>query len=447
MTQAVERMGIQSKRQVGETITHVTPYPHNHEISIMSLMKSIRIGMSGLDANSRALGVVGDNIANANTAGFKSSRANFADVLAGTQLGSGVQVGSYQQDFSQGDLEMTGNALDLAISGPGFLMVKGEVGGQEGTFYTRAGQFMLNADGYVTSPGGLRLQGYGVDDNGDVNMGALGDLQLGNLRQPAKPTNNVGIDINLSATEEPMAAAFDPANPTETSHHSTSVTIYDSLGRPIDADVYYTMTAPGEWSYNVLVDGESIDGGTPGTATEITSGTLSFDTDGNLTTHTPGATTFNPANATQPQDIIMDFEGSTQVAADSSLRGLSQDGYASGELRDIEINDKGEIIGIFSNGENQTVGRVAMTDFQAPEGLDRLGGNLWGATSASGEALVGAPGTGKMGGLVSGAVEGSNVDMSYEFVKMIAFQRGFQASSKSITTGDQLLNEVINLKR
>lgn len=143
----------------------------------------------------------------------------------------------------------------------------------------------------------------------------------------------------------------------------------------------------------------------------------------------------------------MDFEGSTQVAADSALRGLSQDGYASGELRDIEINDKGEIIGIFSNGENQAVGRVAMTDFQAPEGLDRLGGNLWSATSRSGEPLVGAPGTGRMGGLVSGAIEGSNVDMSYEFVKMIAFQRGFQASSKSITTGDQLLTEVINLKR
>lgn len=413
----------------------------------MSLMKSIRIGMSGLDANSRALGVVGDNIANANTAGFKASRANFADVLAGTQLGSGVQIGSYQQNFAQGDMEMTGNALDLAISGPGFLMVKGEVGGQEGTFYTRAGQFMLDADGYVTSPGGLRLQGYGTNEKGDVNMGALGDLQLGNMKQPAKSTESIDIDLNLSATETPITDPFDPANPTETSHHSTSVTIYDSVGRPIDAEVYYTMTAPGEWSYNVLVDGESLDGGTAGTAQAITSGTLSFDTDGNLTTHTPGATTFNPINATQPQTLAFDFEGSTQVAGDSSLRALSQDGYAPGELRDIEINDRGEIIGIFSNGENQTVGRVAMTDFQAPEGLNRLGGNLWGATAQSGEALVGAPGTGKMGGLVSGAIEGSNVDMSYEFVKMIAFQRGFQASSKSITTGDQLLNEVINLKR
>ncbi len=413
----------------------------------MSLMKSIRIGMSGLDANSRALGIVGDNIANANTAGFKGSRANFADVLAGTQLGSGVQLGSTQQDFSQGDMEMTGNALDLAISGPGFLMLEGEVGGQEGTFYTRAGQFMLDADGYVTSPGGLRLQGYAADASGEVNMGQLGDLDLGKIKLPAKASNNIGIDINLSATDEPMTDPFDPANPSETSNHSTSVTLYDSVGRPIDAEIYYTMTAPGEWSYNVLVDGESIDGGTPGTNTEITSGTLSFDTDGNLTTHTPGATTFNPVDATQPQDIIMDFTGSTQVASDSSLRALSQDGYGPGELRDIQIDDKGEIIGIFSNGENQAVGRVALTDFQAPEGLDRLGGNLWSATAQSGEPLVGAPGTGRMGGLVSGAIEGSNVDMSYEFVKMIAFQRGFQASSKSITTGDQLLTEVINLKR
>ena len=160
---------------------------------------------------------------------------------------------------------------------------------------------MLDADGYVTSPGGLRLQGYGTNEKGDVNMGALGDLQLGNMKQPAKSTESIDIDLNLSATETPITDPFDPANPTETSHHSTSVTIYDSVGRPIDAEVYYTMTAPGEWSYNVLVDGESLDGGTAGTAQAITSGTLSFDTDGNLTTHTPGATTFNPINATQPQ--------------------------------------------------------------------------------------------------------------------------------------------------
>lgn len=230
----------------------------------MSLMKLIRIGMSGLDANSRALGIVGDNIANANTAGFKAGRANFADVLAGTQLGSGVQLGSTQQNFSQGDMEMTGNALDLAISGPGFLMLNGEVGGQEGTFYTRAGQFMLDGDGYVTSPGGLRLQGYAADGQGEINMGQLGDLQLGKLKQPAKASNNVAIDLNLSATDEPPGAPFDPANPGETSNHSTSVTLYDSVGRPIDAEVYYSMTAPGEWSYNVMVDGESIDGGTPG---------------------------------------------------------------------------------------------------------------------------------------------------------------------------------------
>ena len=413
----------------------------------MSIMKSIRIGMSGLDANSRALGVVGDNIANANTAGYKGSRANFADVLAGTQLGSGVQIGSTQQNFAQGDLEMTGNALDLAIAGPGFLMLEGEVGGQEGTFYTRAGQFMLDPEGYVVSPGGLRLQGYGAEPGGEINMGALGDLQLGQVKLPAKASSEVKIDLNLSATEEAITAPFDPADPSATSHHSTGVTLYDAVGRPIDAQVYYTMTAPGEWSYNVVTDGGALQGGVEGEATVVGGGTLEFDAEGALTTHTPGATAFTPLNGAGPQALAMSFEGSTQVAGDSALRGLSQDGHAAGELRDIEINDKGEIIGIFSNGENQAVGRVAMTDFQAPEGLNRLGGNLWTATTQSGEPLVGAPGSGRMGGLVSGALEGSNVDMSHEFVKMIAFQRGFQASSKAITTGDQMLSEVINLKR
>ena len=224
-------------------------------------------------------------------------------------------------------------------------------------------------------------------------------------------------------------------------------TVYDSLGNPIEADIYYRKTGANSWEYKVLVDGETVSNGTPGTPSEIASGTLDFDTEGELTTHTPAATTFQPVDATQPQDITIDFTGSTQVAGDSSLKSLSQDGFAAGELRDIIIEQDGTITGVFSNGENADIGRVAMADFQAPEGLERLGGRLWRATPQSGEAVVGAPGTGKMGAVISGALEASNVDMSHEFVKMIAYQRGFQASSKAITTGDQLMSELINLKR
>lgn len=413
----------------------------------MSLMKSINTGLSGLTSNSRALGVVGDNIANANTVGYKSSRANFADVLAGTTIGSGVGVSSVQQQFSQGDLQSTGNALDMAISGKGFLMVNGEVGGQQGSFYTRAGQFTLDKDGFISTPGGLRLQGYGLNDAGDVDLAQLGDMQVGNQTLDPAATTSVDIGLNLSSDAEVLADPWDPTKPGETSNYSTSTTVYDSLGNPIDADVYYRKTGANSWEYHVMVDGEDQQGGTPGTPTEITSGTLDFDTAGALTTHTPNAVTFNPPGATQPQDIAFDFEGSTQVAGDSALKSLSQDGYAVGELRDIIIEEDGTITGQFSNGENAAVGRVAMADFAAPDGLARAGGQLWAATPDSGEALVGAAGTGKLGSVISGALESSNVDMSHEFVKMIAYQRGFQASSKSITTGDQLMNEVINLKR
>lgn len=415
----------------------------------MSLMKSINTGLSGLNANTRGLGVVGDNIANANTAGYKSSRANFADMLAGTTLGigSGVGIGSVQQQFTQGDLEMTGNALDVAISGPGFLMVEGEVGGREGSYYTRAGQFVLDNEGFISTPEGLRLQGYGVDGSGNVDLAQFGDLQVGGQKLPPQATSTIDFKLNLDPAEEVIADPWDPANPGETSNYSSSVTVYDSLGNAIEADVYYRKTGANSWEYKVLVDGEDVSGGAAGTPEEIASGTLDFDTDGELTTHTPAATNFLPVDATQPQDIAINFTGSTQVAGDSSLKSLSQDGYAVGELRDIVIEQDGTITGIFSNGENADIGRVAMADFQAPEGLERLGGRLWQATPQSGEAIVGAPGTGKFGAVISGALESSNVDMSHEFVKMIAYQRGFQASSKAITTGDQLMAELINIKR
>jgi flagellar hook protein FlgE len=293
----------------------------------------------------------------------------------------------------------------------------------------------------------LRLQGYGVDANGEVDLAKFGDLDVGGQKLPPQATSGIDIKLNLDAGEEVMADPWDPANPGDTSNYSSTVTVYDSLGNPIEADIYYRKTGANSWEYKVLVDGETVSNGTPGTPSEIASGTLDFDTEGELTTHTPAATTFQPVDATQPQDITIDFTGSTQVAGDSSLKSLSQDGFAAGELRDIIIEQDGTITGVFSNGENADIGRVAMADFQAPEGLERLGGRLWRATPQSGEAVVGAPGTGKMGAVISGALEASNVDMSHEFVKMIAYQRGFQASSKAITTGDQLMSELINLKR
>jgi flagellar hook protein FlgE len=415
----------------------------------MSIYKTMNTGRSGMNANSRSMSAIGDNIANVNTVGYKRTRANFQDVLGNTTLGvgDGAIVGDMQQQFEQGSLEMTGRSMDMAISGNGFFVMKGNVNGEEGEFYSRAGQFTIDKDGYIGNGGGLRLQGYGVDADGNIDQTSVGDIQVGDLTAPPNATTTVTTGVNLDADEDVPAAAWDPNNPSDGSNYSTSVTIHDEQGREIQADVYYRKTGNNSWEYHVLVDGEDTAGGTAGTPVEITSGTLDYNADGSLNTHTPGAVNFTPAGSTNPQNITFDFEGSTQYADDSTLRSQTQDGYGAGELRDLRVEEDGTVTGLFSNGEEMVVGQVALARFEAPEGLERQGGNVWRATSASGEGLVGEAGSGGRGSIVAGALEGSNVDLAHEFVKMIAAQRGFQANSRTITTGDQMLQEAMNIKR
>lgn len=415
----------------------------------MSIYKTMNTGRSGMNANSRSMSVIGDNIANVNTAGYKRSRANFADVLGNTTLGigDGSLVADVQQQFEQGSLEITGRSLDMAISGQGFFVLNGTLRGEEGQFYARAGQFGLDKDGFITDNNGLRLQGYNVDANGEIDLTRVGDLAVGDLNAPPQATLSITTGVNLDADAEIPAVPFDPADPSAGSNYSTSVTIYDEQGRAIQADVYYRKTGVNSWEYHVLVDGADTAGGTAGTPVEITTGTLDFNPDGSLATHTPGAVNFTPVNSTTPQNLQFGFEGTTQYADDSTLRALTQDGYGPGELRDIQVEDDGTITGLFSNGEELAIGQVVLAKFKAQEGLERQGYNVWRATTVSGEALVGEAGTGGRGSVVSGAVEGSNVDLAYEFTRMIASQRGFQANSRTITTGDQMLQEVMNLKR
>lgn len=414
----------------------------------MSLMKTMNIGLSGLNAGGAAMSIIGDNIANVNTLGFKASRARFQDLMANTQLGigDGVKMAGAQQLFGQGSLEMTGNALDLSIAGGGFLMVKGSQNGEDGTFLTRAGGFSLDADGYVSTPDGMRLQGYTADSDGGVSQTLLGDMKVGDVTAPPSATTSATARLNLDAGAEP-AGPFDPANPSDTSNFASSMTVYDALGNPIEADVYYVKTADNSWETHVMVDGENTNGGTPGTPVEIGTGTLTFDESGNLTAGGEIALSFTPAGASNAQSMTLSIAGSTQFAGESAVSFASQDGYASGELRGLDIADDGMIVGVFSNGEQITLGQVAVANVAAPEMLERVGGNVWRTTKQSGQAQAGTPGAGGRGGLISGALEGSNVDLAYEFTKMIAVQRGYQASSRTITTGDQMLNEVISLKR
>jgi flagellar hook protein FlgE len=292
----------------------------------------------------------------------------------------------------------------------------------------------------------MRLQGYGVDGNGNVSQTRLGDIQVGDASAPPNATSEAQMRLNLGAGTE-ISGPFDPADPSGSSNFASSTTVYDSLGNAIDADAYYVKTAENTWEVHVMIDGGDSAGGTAGTPLEIGTSTLDFDTDGALTAGSPLTLSMTPAGATSPQTIELDLTGTTQFAGESAVSFASQDGYGAGELRGLEISDDGTMMGVFSNGEQIALGQVALAKVSAPEFLDRLGGNLWRVTQQSGEALAGAPSSGGRGAMVSGAVEGSNVDITYEFVKMIATQRGFQANSRSITTADQMITEAIQLKR
>lgn len=414
----------------------------------MSIMKSMNTGLSGLNANGRAMSLIGDNIANVNTTGFKAGRMNFVDVIGNTMLGigDGVGAGNVQQLFEQGALESTGQVTDMAITGNGFFVVAGEVDGKSANFYSRAGEFGIDENGFITSPQGLRLQGYQTDADGQITS-KIGNLQVGQLTAPPQATSSIDMELNLDSSAELPTTPWDPTDPVSTSNYSTTTTVYDSLGNPIEVEVYYRKTADNAWEYHALVDGADVQGGTAGTPQEITSGTLDFGTDGDLITHTPGAVTFSPVGATQPQDLALSFDGTTQVAGAHTQRRVSQDGFAAGDIRDLRIDTDGEIIGVFSNGEEETLGQVAIATFQAPQEMERVGGNLYRQTPQSGDPKVGQAGAGGRGGIVSGALESSNVDLAHEFVKMIAAQRGYQANSRTISTGDQMLQEVLSLKR
>jgi len=438
----------------------------------MSLVSALYTGQTGLETSSTDLSVIGDNIANSATVGFKASRADFSNAMAQQMVGAGgavSQVGlgsellSVQKILSQGALNNTGVATDLALDGGGFFVVKGSHNGQQGQFYTRDGQFTMDKSGYLVNQEGLRVQGYPADSTGAIGPTA-GDLQLGSSASPALPSSKVTIKANLDAAATTPAAAFDPTNPVATSNFSTSVSVFDSLGIQHQVDVYFVKTgndaATGnaQWTYHALTDGGGLTGGTAGVATEIQSGDLTFDTTGKLKTVANVAGTFNPLNATQAQALTFNMgddtdsggtglAGATQFAAQYGATSVTQDGYGSGVLSSISIDKVGQVLGAFSNGTNRVIGQLTVATVNAADQMDRVGGNLFAETTASGNATLGKAGSGGRGGIAAGALENSNVDLSNEFIHMITAQRNYQANAKTITTADALLQELMNLKR
>jgi len=444
------------------------------------VLRAMYSGVSGLRAEGEALGVVGDNIANVNTTGFKAQRALFEDVLghsilAGTSSsmpGSGVRVGDIQQMFTQGTLQNTGVSTDVALNGDGFFVVKGTVDGLSSNFYTRAGTFKIDQDGALTNPAGLKVQGYKA--NGDGTFAAsISDIMAPTAALPARATETAMVTANLDASAvalntaaivgPPAVAAnpWDPQNPANTANFSTTMTVYDSLGEGHTMDVYFRKsdTVANSWDYHVLTAGDDVVGGTAGQNSEIGSGTLAFTSNGALNTFTetvPVAVDF--VNATAGQAITLDFgtaiadggtglDGTTQFAGASNVSSQSQDGYASGDFSGVAIDGTGVVQGLYTNGQKIAMAQLAVAKFRSNDGLGRAGQNLWIETRDSGTAAMGTAGSGGRGATSAGALEGSNVDLAEEFVGLIQHQRSFSANSKTITTADEMLQELINIKR
>jgi flagellar hook protein FlgE len=428
----------------------------------MSLLTALTTGTAGLQTNSTELSVIGDNIANANTIGFKAGRAAFQDQLlqeiigssGGGQMGLGSRLQAIQRLVTQGSIMETGVATDLALDGPGYFVVRGAQAGIQGQFYTRAGQFRVDDSDYLTTLDGLRVQGYPTSSTNQAR-GGLGDLLVGGATATAVPTANVTIRANLDASAAVPAAAFDPANPTATAAFATTTTIFDTLGKAHTVDVYWQHTGSGTWDFHAMTDGGNV-GGTAGVPTEIATGDLTFDTNGALVSANQSSN-FMPNGATQPQAISFNFgtpiptgtglDGVTQFTGTGTTTFVSQDGSGYGALASIQINTKGEVVGSFTNGVTRILGQVAVADFEAADRLQRVGGNLLQETVDSGQPTIGDPASGGRAAIKSGALEQSNVDLANEFVRMISAQRGFQANSKTITTADQLLQELMQIKR
>ena len=427
---------------------------------------SMNIALTGLKAATTDLGVVSNNIANSNTTGFKTSRAEFGDMVSGNSAnssGMGVDLQAINQQFKQGNIDSTGRTLDLAISGEGFFQLNSATG----TVYTRAGGFLLQAPSptapnkqYIVNNLGQNLMGFPAV-NGQISApGGPQKLFIDTSSMPGTATANATFNVNLDAGED---TALDPANfdlnDLSTAHYSTALTVYDSLGISHELRVYFIREDPAvnTWTVRAALDGGvPITAGPPTDYTVYDIGELEFDENGVIVQDVPPTNplngvfpdiAINPDNsAANPLSITLDFSKVTQFGGQYSANSLSQDGNAMGLFTDITIDDRGIIYGRYSNGTSRPVGQVALANFPNPQGLQPVGDTNWVATSESGQAQVGAPQTGTLGKLVSGALEASNVDLTEQLVNMIVAQRNFQANAQVITTNNTLYQTILNVR-
>jgi flagellar hook protein FlgE len=407
----------------------------------MGILTSLFSAVSGLNTYGNAMSVIGNNIANVGTAGFKSSRASFADLVSASigggattgQVGLGVFLNDVQTSFVQGSLSNTGNTLDLAIDGNGFFNVRDAAGTVS---YSRAGQFEVNNLGEIVDPSGRFLQGYQASATGII-LGTVGNITLSTATIAPQATSTADVEANLNAASTVPAAAFDP-NDATTYNFSNGMTIYDSLGAQHQLRLFYVKSAANTWNLHSQIDG--------GATTAQTN--LVFNSSGVLTGG--GAQTFSlpiTGGAATPLSVAMDFSNITQFGSASSLTDQTQDGFTAGSFQSLSIDSEGRVVAQFTNGQTRTLAQIVLSRFTNPNGLTRSGENGFAATIDSGAPLDGAPTNNGLGRLISQTIEQSNVDLGKEFVDMIITQRAFQANSRVITTSDEMISELVNLKR
>ncbi|RBH52565.1 MULTISPECIES: flagellar hook protein FlgE [Pseudomonas] len=437
---------------------------------------SFNIGLSGLSAASKQLDVTGNNIANVNTTGFKSSRAEFADVYSATKLGTGsksvgngVNLANVSQNFGNGGMDSTGNVLDMGVQGNGFFVLS-----SNGSLsYTRAGTFKTDKDGYVTNTDGTaKLQGFAADANGNIIPGVLTNLRIDTSNLSPQTTTQIGSTINLDSKSAVISVPFDPAT-TSTYTKPFSTTIYDTQGNSHSLDQYAVKTGANTWNVYSLIDGRNPNGTAPTiatvpptvppAATDPVPVAVTFDSSGKLasiggsatatsitvTGWVPGTVTagvFTPNGASaNAAGIAVDFSKTTQFNADTARNNITNDGYATGQITDVTIDASGVISANFSNQQHKAIGQVALATFTNEQGLQAVGGTSWKQTFSSGQPAFDGGAVGTNGSILSGSLEASNVNLTSELVDLIKGQSYYQANAKTISTQSSIMQTIIQM--
>jgi flagellar hook protein FlgE len=419
---------------------------------------SFQQGLSGLNATSQHLQIIGNNIANANTYGSKVARAEFSDVYATALNGSGIQsigigttLSQVAQQFSQGSISTTENPMDLAINGAGFFQV---TDGNSPPVFARNGQFKVDREGFIVNNGGMRLMGYRADEQGTVQPGQAVPLRLPTAGVSPSPTSKIAVEMNLDARQAVTLPGVGPMidfADAETYNNATSLTLYDAKGQEVALTYYFQKSATDTWNVYASANGLTV-GGVAGAPQPLT--TIEFAADGSVPTAPVGPVGFDVPASTNLQGaqtlaiagVMLDFGGATQFGSPFGVTDLRQDGFSAGLLTSITIEADGVINARYSNGRSRPAGQVEIATFRNPQGLQPVGDNAWARTLASGDPVAGVPGEGALGSLQAGALEESNIDLTGELVSMITAQRTYQANAQTIKTQDQVLQTLLNLR-